>query len=152
MSDSRRTFFSRLLSGTLLGGLGTSAVMAGSFVLRFLYPRPGLARKRRVYLAQLSDLPPGQARSCTLPGGETAVVTNTGEQIVALSDVCPHLGCKVRWDDAERGFVCPCHGGFFSKEGKAMRGPPAEEGKDLKRYEVSTVGESAFIEIEENLT
>jgi cytochrome b6-f complex iron-sulfur subunit len=155
MSDqrpTRRSFFSRALSFATLAGLGSASVAASAFVVRYLYPRQGLLRRRRIFLAPLSDLPPGQARSYPLPGGASAVVTNTGAEVVALSDVCPHLGCKVRWDDAERGFLCPCHGGLFSKEGRALRGPPAEEGKDLKRYRVETIGENAFIEIEEHLS
>lgn len=155
MSDenpTRRTFMSRALSGAVLCGLAGSGGVASGFVVKYLYPRPGLTRKRLVYLAPLADLVPGKARSYTLPSGESAVVTNTGEAVVALSDVCPHLGCKVRWEEAERGFLCPCHGGLFSKEGKALRGPPAEEGKDLRRYAVQGVGDHLFIEVEEHET
>lgn len=152
MDESRRKVFTRLVSVTLLSGLGGSAALSGNAVFRFLYPRAGLTRKRLVYLASLTDIPAGQARSCTLPGGETALVRNTGTGLVALSDVCPHLGCKVRWEEADRSFLCPCHRGIFDAEGKAIAGPPAEEGKNLRRYQVTTIGSAAFIEIEENLT
>ena len=148
----RRRFLSKLASQVMFSGILLSGVTASGIVVRYLYPRAGLSRRRLIFLAPLADIPPGTARPYTLPGGETTVVTNTGAALVALSDVCPHLGCKVRWEEAEGGFVCPCHRGTFSKEGKALRGPPADEGKDLKRYELRTIGDSAFIEIEEHLS
>lgn len=148
----RRAFLSRLVSLSTLAGLGGSVLTGASLVLRYLYPRQGLSRRRRIFLAPLSELPPGATRSYALPGGQSAMVRNTGAEWVALSDVCPHLGCKVRWDEAEGGFLCPCHAGLFSKEGKALRGPPAEEGKDLRRYRVEIIGDNAFIEIEEHLS
>jgi menaquinol-cytochrome c reductase iron-sulfur subunit len=41
-----------------------------------------------------------------------------------LSPVCPHLGCSVQWQDAQNEFICPCHGGSFSEDGKRLGGPP----------------------------
>ncbi|HEX3740743.1 MAG TPA: Rieske (2Fe-2S) protein [Terriglobales bacterium] len=44
--------------------------------------------------------------------------------LIVLSAVCTHLGCSVRWVDAQNKFVCPCHGGMFSGDGKLLGGPP----------------------------
>jgi menaquinol-cytochrome c reductase iron-sulfur subunit len=44
--------------------------------------------------------------------------------LIVLSAVCTHLGCSVRWVDAQNRFVCPCHGGMFSGDGKLLGGPP----------------------------
>lgn len=41
-----------------------------------------------------------------------------------LSTVCPHLGCAVTWDAAERRFLSPCHGGVFAPDGARLAGPP----------------------------
>ena len=41
-----------------------------------------------------------------------------------LSPICPHLGCSVRWVDAEDKFVCPCHSGSFTATGERIAGPP----------------------------
>jgi menaquinol-cytochrome c reductase iron-sulfur subunit len=37
---------------------------------------------------------------------------------------CTHLGCAYHWDAAKAQFLCPCHGGVFSKEGTVLGGPP----------------------------
>ena len=41
-----------------------------------------------------------------------------------LSSVCPHLGCSVAWHEDQSKFICPCHGGQFSADGKRISGPP----------------------------
>lgn len=40
-----------------------------------------------------------------------------------MSAVCPHLGCIVHWNGAERSWDCPCHGSRFDKLGKCTNGP-----------------------------
>ncbi len=44
-------------------------------------------------------------------------------EIVALSAVCPHLGCAIGWDGGGSTFVCPCHDSKFSREGDVLGGP-----------------------------
>lgn len=40
-----------------------------------------------------------------------------------LSPVCPHLGCYVNWNEAEKSWDCPCHGSRFDPKGKLLNGP-----------------------------
>jgi cytochrome b6-f complex iron-sulfur subunit len=144
----RRGFLQRLL---MLSGLGAVTAFATGLAARYLYPLKAIRRRRSIYLAPTADIPPGRGRPYTLPDGGTALVTDTGTEIVALSDICPHLGCKVHYDAQQGRFICPCHGGVFEKDGTAIAGPPADEGKNLRRYSVSRVGDNLFIEIEETI-
>jgi menaquinol-cytochrome c reductase iron-sulfur subunit len=43
---------------------------------------------------------------------------------VAISTRCAHLGCPVRYIQASRKFVCPCHGGVYGFQGQVEGGPP----------------------------
>ena len=47
--------------------------------------------------------------------------TTQGEQIVALSAACTHMGCIVQWQDADRSFHCPCHTALFAEDGTHIR-------------------------------
>jgi cytochrome b6-f complex iron-sulfur subunit len=58
-----------------------------------------------------------------LVAGRPVVVVNTGEGFAALSAVCSHLGCVVKWKKGRRQLVCPCHGGRFDLEGRVLGGP-----------------------------
>lgn len=40
-----------------------------------------------------------------------------------LSPKCPHLGCIVMFNSAERSWDCPCHGSRFSVDGQWLNGP-----------------------------
>jgi len=43
---------------------------------------------------------------------------------VAISTRCMHLGCPVRFVDAAKRFICPCHGGVYDFVGMVTGGPP----------------------------
>jgi len=61
------------------------------------------------------------------------VITNDGREFTALSNVCTHLGCRVRWIPDREEFFCPCHNGVFDRSGAVVSGPPP---RALDAYEV----------------
>jgi glycine/D-amino acid oxidase-like deaminating enzyme/nitrite reductase/ring-hydroxylating ferredoxin subunit len=52
-----------------------------------------------------------------------AVYRDGSGKVHEMSAVCPHLGCIVHWNTAERTWDCPCHGSRFDKLGKVINGP-----------------------------
>jgi glycine/D-amino acid oxidase-like deaminating enzyme/nitrite reductase/ring-hydroxylating ferredoxin subunit len=50
-----------------------------------------------------------------------------------MSATCPHLGCVLDWNQADRAWECPCHGSRFAADGRLVQGPATEdlEPKDL---------------------
>jgi menaquinol-cytochrome c reductase iron-sulfur subunit len=63
-------------------------------------------------------------------------LTKKGDKVQALSAICPHLGCTVPWDAAQKEFVCPCHGGTFGPDGSYRSGPP-RRGMDVLETKVT---------------
>ena len=61
---------------------------------------------------------------------------------VAYDPHCTHLGCPYRWDAGKQAFLCPCHGGVFSKDGSVVSGPPP---KPLQRYPVKVEGGFIYV-------
>ncbi|MBI4771431.1 MAG: ubiquinol-cytochrome c reductase iron-sulfur subunit [Chloroflexi bacterium] len=60
------------------------------------------------------------------------VLTDDGQSYVAMSSICTHLGCRVRWVPERESFFCPCHNGVFDKDGNVISGPPP---RPLDRFE-----------------
>lgn len=60
------------------------------------------------------------------------VLTENGQEFSVMSNVCTHLGCRVRWIPEEEEFFCPCHNAVFAKDGSVVDGPPP---RPLDRYE-----------------
>jgi len=52
------------------------------------------------------------------------VITDDGENYKAISNVCTHLGCHVRWNEDQKTFTCPCHNAAFDLNGQVLHGPP----------------------------
>jgi Rieske Fe-S protein len=44
-------------------------------------------------------------------------------KVIAMSAACTHMGCIVQWQDADRKYHCPCHGGIFTEYGKTDNTP-----------------------------
>jgi glycine/D-amino acid oxidase-like deaminating enzyme/nitrite reductase/ring-hydroxylating ferredoxin subunit len=80
----------------------------------------------------LADLDDGEGVVCRIRG-EAYAVSRDGDRTVAVSPVCTHLGCHVRWNRGERSWDCPCHGSRFDPEGTVIQGPATTDlgGKDL---------------------
>ncbi len=55
--------------------------------------------------------------------GAAWVQRQAGDKIVALSSICPHLGCAIGWSDKKGVFQCPCHESFFEPNGERTTGP-----------------------------
>jgi Rieske Fe-S protein len=82
------------------------------------------------------------------------VIRNDGDDpgdpapVVAVSAACTHMGCIVQWQDSDRKFHCPCHGGLFTEYGKTDTRSPLRYLKPLPRLKtrVDEAGK-VFVEV-----
>ena len=54
----------------------------------------------------------------------SAWVYKHGDEIIALSPICKHLGCTVNWNNDPKNpnkFFCPCHYGLYEKTARTFR-------------------------------
>jgi Rieske Fe-S protein len=79
-------------------------------------------------------LGPGDVSSTQkIPNGTGAVLREGLTKVAVFRDdqgtyhrhsaICPHLGCIVHWNDAEKTWDCPCHGSRFDALGAVINGP-----------------------------
>jgi len=52
-----------------------------------------------------------------------AVYRDESGKVHARSAICPHLGCMVSFNSAEKSWDCPCHGSRFGICGDVLHGP-----------------------------
>ncbi len=151
-NDTRRDFLGRAGGVALIGGVvasyGSLAAVAG----RFMFPEPD-GGKVWVYAARLADVAVGQALSFSTPSGARLTIARTkdtggAEDFIALSSVCPHLGCQVHWEEQNDRFFCPCHNGVFDPEGRGIGGPVLDAGQSLASYPLRAENGLLFIEVD----
>jgi len=127
---SRRNFlvlaWKSLLAASSLLGLGGLA--------RYLAYKTEPSSPTQFDLGLAEAYVPGTRTS--IPDAQ-AILLRDQEGFLALSLVCPHLGCQVNPD--ESGFACPCHGSQFGDKGQLKRGPAASGLREL-RLETSQDG------------
>lgn len=127
-----------------LGGFAGLVSAVGA--MEFAYPlmrsfTPVPRGEAEPVIVTLEEVPPGSVRPI-LYGGSPSLLLHRPEGIVAVSLVCTHLGCIVKWDGAQQRFQCPCHDGFFDPAGKVISGPPPAP---LERLAVKIVGDNAIV-------
>ncbi len=86
----------------------------------------------------VSEVPKGEGRIIRMGLKQSAVYRDENDQLHFLSPVCTHMHCIVQWNNAEKSWDCPCHGGRFKATGEVLTGPPVEA---LLRQEVEIKNE-----------
>jgi menaquinol-cytochrome c reductase iron-sulfur subunit len=59
-------------------------------------------------------------------------IVKNGAKVKVLSPVCTHLGCQVDWEEGDKRFHCPCHGGQYNLNGDVVAGPPPRSLEEIR--------------------
>lgn len=78
-------------------------------------------------LEALVELAPGTGAVVNYDDQRIALYKSPTGTLSALSPVCTHAGCIVAWNDVEKSWDCPCHGGRYDITGKVLTGPPRKD-------------------------
>lgn len=119
-SVSRRTFVGTALIGSAI------AAAAGVFypLGRYLLPESkGGGGKKETYTVALNEIHVGEARFFTFKRKPALLIRKTETELVALSAVCTHLGCIVKYHEDAKQLQCPCHGAKYDQGGRVLGGP-----------------------------
>jgi len=71
----------------------------------------------------IENVPAGGGKVLKIDGRRVAVHRRDDGNVLKVSAVCTHMGCLVRWNNAERTWDCPCHGSRFTPDGLVLGGP-----------------------------
>lgn len=114
--------------------------------VRFVLPAIKKKELRRVLLATPEDFK--GLTSIVIDGvlGNKIILINKAGTYRAFSAKCTHLGCTVLWTEESQTFFCPCHDGYFGKDGEIKSGPLP---RPLDEFKIEVVGQSIFVYVEE---
>lgn len=92
--------------------------------------------KRFAYeqVTELAALAPGDGKLADWEGQKIALYKDAAGKVYGVDPVCPHAGCVVDWNNAEKSWDCPCHGSRFAPNGTLLTGP-ARKGLQPLMYE-----------------
>lgn len=82
----------------------------------------------------VAEIARDEGKVVRVKGDRLAVYRDPTGALHALSPICTHLGCLVKFNQVERTWDCPCHGSRFGIDGTVLAGPASAA---LEKKEVS---------------
>lgn len=95
--------------------------------------RPELNASGKFYVTKVEQL-------TTVEDG--GVAGNEASGLMAIYQVCTHLGCLVPFDSGQNRFICPCHGSTFERDSTYVLGPAP---RNLDQFEVIITADDKVI-------
>ena len=133
-STTRRSFL------IAAGAAGLCYVTAMGYpVYRYLASPAEMASSQaavtEVTLKDAEKLPAGSVLMFKFGPAPAMLIHHADNTWVALTAVCTHLGCTVRYEPQLNRIHCACHGGVYDpRTGANVSGPPP---KPLKQFKVA---------------
>ncbi len=137
---TRRSFVTRVFTGTIVAGVASVVSAIAAYLVAPEEVSESLG-PQRVRVAKLDEIPVGSGK-LVLFNEEPVWVVRRAREFVALSALCTHKGCVVKWDGGRRLFACPCHEARFDENGNVLAGLPR---RPLPHYRVAAVGDEVYL-------
>ena len=77
------------------------------------------------------SISPGEAIIADVDEHRAGVYKDAQNEFHVVDTTCTHMGCEVKWNDAEHSWDCPCHGSRFTVDGQIVEGPAMKALKGL---------------------
>ena len=142
MALSRR----KLLRNGWRAGGGLLATAAAWTTWELLRPLTSNAAGGKLPVGSAADY---QAGTATYIREGRFWLANADGHLLALSQKCPHLGCRVPFCESSGRFECPCHGSIYDIGGEWIAGPSP---RGMDRYPVSLQGDAVVVDTGKHLT
>jgi glycine/D-amino acid oxidase-like deaminating enzyme/nitrite reductase/ring-hydroxylating ferredoxin subunit len=82
--------------------------------------------------SSVDEVPIGEGKIIKLDGKKVAAYRGEDGKLSLCSPVCTHLGCIVKWNNADKTWDCPCHGSRFHPKGDVYAGPAEDPLKKIQ--------------------
>lgn len=142
-----------LSNGTLAGNMIADLITTGSCEYEEIYSRTrgDLMRSAGTVLTEvfgsvgelikskfesadsIEGLKQGEGRVIRYKGEKTGIYRDYDDTVTILDISCEHLSTELNFNDAEKTWDCPAHGGRYATDGTLLEGPPKDGLKVLFR-------------------
>ena len=82
-----------------------------------------LVEKLKHPVKKLESLPKDAGALVTISGQVLGAYRDPGGALHLVRPQCPHMGCRLHWNPAEKTWDCPCHGSRFDVDGALLNNP-----------------------------
>lgn len=90
----------------------------------------------------LDDISVGESKLLKTREGPVLLIRLDREKFVALSSICTHKKCFLKWNKEKKVILCPCHDGVFNISGNVITGPPP---RPLPRFNTVVRGNRVYV-------
>ena len=139
MVSSRRKFLNIVISGGLLGWLGSVLYPVISYLKP---PKIAEATVNSIKAGLASEFPVNSAQIVKFGRKPLILIKKDDGEFLAFSATCTHLDCIVQYRTDTHQIWCACHNGIYDLRGLNVSGPPP---RPLDEYVVNIVQDDIFI-------
>jgi glycine/D-amino acid oxidase-like deaminating enzyme/nitrite reductase/ring-hydroxylating ferredoxin subunit len=86
----------------------------------------------------LENLDPGQGGIVKVGSTKVAAFRDADGDVQAVSPICTHLYCELRFNSGDQSWDCPCHGSRYAVDGTVLEGPAT---RDLERQDLDALAD-----------
>jgi cytochrome b6-f complex iron-sulfur subunit len=126
------------------GWIAATVVIAGEMIggtLAYLWPKVRGEKGAKLLIAgKVDDF---QVEKMAILRKEKVFINRMDDGLLAMSAICTHLRCIVRWNEPNKVFDCPCHGAHFNAVGEVLAGPPP---RPLDIHPIEIAGEKIVVD------
>ncbi|HPL52701.1 MAG TPA: FAD-dependent oxidoreductase [Bacillota bacterium] len=97
---------------SIISFISTNADVAANLIAGKLKPLP-----------KNIDIGEGEAGEAEIEDCKMGVYRDNKDELHTVDTTCTHMGCELKWNDAEKSWDCPCHGSRFTYDGEILEGP-----------------------------
>ena len=72
------------------------------------------------------NIPKNSAKEIMFNGKKAGAYKDDDSRVYIVKLVCPHLKCKLNWNQSTKTWDCPCHGSRYSYKGELIDNPAQE--------------------------
>ena len=136
---ARRNILNVLLGLSFVGWAGT---ILFPVIQYFKIPPQKDDQPDSVVAAKLKDLKPNEGVLFKFGSTPALLIMGQDGQLRALSAVCTHLECTVKYRSDLQKIHCACHNGMYDLNGTNIAGPPP---RPLVEYKVTQKGDDVIV-------